>query len=368
MALVQTLSQDNNGRRLAAERHDGICRSILINGGEVKEKSRRSQDVRCPCLVYILRGPITSSATRYSTRFFLFASRLHNRMCPQLFEQTTTHIMMFRESISSVSAEAQTMRRFGRREHKEEPIELLPHISSSSPFSSPSPSPSPSRSHPTNNLSAAPQSSTPTNTTTKLSKPPSLSPSNPVSHLLRLPLELRISIFRYLIPKPNRSSFNIYPSRDVSSSCQLYTRYYIRQCSLCDHAQSLQRYWNHPHPHPCPLYECQRHPSQGTNNVPNSLAILRTSHQLHEEALSILYGENKFNFLSLSPNFLPVLDWVRKLSPVAKRQMRQIRVSLMPSVREEQIGAFEELMLEWLPGLVVLDSIGGRVREEPRNS
>jgi hypothetical protein len=236
------------------------------------------------------------------------------------------------------------MRRFGRREHKEDHIELL----SSRPYPS-----------------TIPQTSTPPSITTELSKPSSPTPSNPVSHLLRLPLELRIAIFRYLIPKPNSSSFNIYPSRDAPSSCQLY-RYDGGHCSLCDHAHSLQRYWNHPHP--CPLYECRRHQSQGITKVLNALAILRTSHQLHEEALSILYGENKFNFLSLSPNFLPVLDWVRKLSPAAKRQMRQIRVSLMPSVREEQVRAFEALMLEWLPGLVVLDSIGGRVREDVRNS
>jgi hypothetical protein len=238
------------------------------------------------------------------------------------------------------------MRRFGRKEPKEEHIELL------EPFSS----------YSNTNLSTVTPSSP---SCIEPPKSPSLSPSNPVSHLLRLPLELRISIIRYLVPTPDSSSFNIYPSRDVSSTCQTY-RYYSRQCALCDHAQSLQRYWNHPHP--CVLYQCRRHSSQGRISVPNSLAILRTSHQLHEEALSILYGENKFNFLSLSPNFLPVLDWVRKLSPAAKRQMRQIRVSLMPSVREEQVRAFEALMLEWLPGLVVLDSIGGRVREELRNT
>lgn len=229
------------------------------------------------------------------------------------------------------------MRRFGRREYKEESIELV--------------------SRPSTNLSTAPQSTTPAITTTTTESP---TPSNFVSPLLLLPLELRISIFRFLIPKPERSSFNIYPSRDVPPSSQM-NRYYIRRCSLCDHAQSLQRYWNHAHP--CPLYECRSDPLQNTPKVPNSLAILRTSHQFHEEALSILYGENKFVFLSMSPNYLPVLDWVRKLSPAAKRQMRQIRVSLMPSVREEQVRAFEALMLEWLPGLVVLDSIGGRLRQ-----
>jgi hypothetical protein len=313
---------------------------LLCGKIEILNGYSRDQKIGRDCVLANKLLPSCMSGSRSSLGQGPRSSQLDSRD----MEQTTTH--MFLESISSKFVEFQMKRRFGRREHKEEPIELLQHISS--------------RSYPTNNLSTAPQSST------QLPKPSSLSPSNPVSHLLRLPLELRISIFRYLIPKPNRSSFNIYPSRDVSSSCQLYTRYYVRQCSLCDHAQSLQRYWNHPHP--CPLYECRRHPSQGTTNVPNSLAILRTSHQLHEEALSILYGENKFNFLTLSPNFLPVLDWVRKLSPVAKRQMRQIRVSLLPYVKEEHVGAFEALMLEWLPGLVVLDSIGGRVREEARNA
>ncbi|RDI83953.1 hypothetical protein Vi05172_g5967 [Venturia inaequalis] len=237
------------------------------------------------------------------------------------------------------------MRRFGRREHQEEPIELVSH---SSP-----------------KLSTAPQSTTPANSTTEPPKPPSLTPSNPVSHLLRLPLELRISILRFLIPKPERASFNIYPSRDVPPSSQS-NRHYIRRCSLCDHAQSLQLYWNHSHP--CSLYEYRIDPSQNNPKVPHSLAILRTSHQLHEEALSILYGENKFIFSSMSPNYLPVLDWVRKLSPAAKRQMRQIRVNLMPSVKEEQVRAFEALMLEWLPGLIVLDSIGGRLREASSES
>lgn len=232
------------------------------------------------------------------------------------------------------------MRRFGRREHKDDPIELVSRTST--------------------RLSTAPPPTTPANTTTESPKPSSLTPSNPVPNLLRLPLELRISIFRFLIPKPERSSFNIYPSRDDPPSSQS-NRHYIRRCSLCDHAQSLQRYWNHSHP--CPFYDCRVDQSQNTPKVPNSLAILRTSHQLHEEALSILYGENKFVFLSMSPNYLPVLDWVRKLSPAAKGQMRQIRVSLLPCVKEEQVRAFETLMLEWLPGLVVLDSIGGNSRE-----
>ncbi|QDS71356.1 hypothetical protein FKW77_002436 [Venturia effusa] len=233
---------------------------------------------------------------------------------------------------------------FGRRGYKEESIEMV--------------------SRPSTKLYTTPRSTTPPpppatpTPTTGHPKPPSVTASNHVSHLLRLPLELRISIFRYLIPRPERASFSIYPSRNVSPSAQL--NIYYTRCSLCDHAQSpgLQRYG-----YRCPDHKCQSDPLHNTPKVPNSLAILRTSHQLHEEALSILYGENKFVFLSMSPNYLPVLDWVRKLSPAAKRQMRQIRVSLVPSVREEQVRAFEALMLEWLPGLVVLDSIGGMSRE-----
>jgi hypothetical protein len=84
---------------------------------------------------------------------------------------------------------------------------------------------------------------------------------------------------------------------------------------------------------------------------------LRINRLIYFEALSVLYSENTFHFIGC--NFLPVIDFIRKLSPDAKGLVRQMRITMLPEARQlrtDQLEFFCRVVHEWLPGLNVLAS------------
>ena len=140
-------------------------------------------------------------------------------------------------------------------------------------------------------------------------------PSDPP--LLRLPSEVRICILRYLIPTVDRDLI-------FYTDCELYDA-------------KCRRRKGHDNQHP--------------------LAILRTNQLIYHEAISILYSENAFHFIG--SNYLPILDFVRRLGPDAKSLVRKIRVTWLTGERgprDSQFDLFCMAILDSLPGLITFDS------------
>lgn len=107
--------------------------------------------------------------------------------------------------------------------------------------------------------------------------------------LLRIPSEIRREILRYVLPSSKR--------RFV-----LYTD--------CD-SNSLSRKRNR---------KCRPHPDRHL-----TLDVLRTNRIIYHECLSVMYSENLFHFYAF--NYLPVLDFIRHLSPEAKNLVRKVRLT-----------------------------------------
>jgi hypothetical protein len=95
----------------------------------------------------------------------------------------------------------------------------------------------------------------------------------------------------------------------------------------------------------------------GRSRDPFPLAILRTNRQIYQEAISVLYSENAFHFIG--SNYLPILDFVRRLSPHAKTLVRKIRITWLEHERgpkDTQFNLFCMAILDSLPGLISFDS------------
>lgn len=136
--------------------------------------------------------------------------------------------------------------------------------------------------------------------------------------LLRVPLEIRREIFKYLLPSPEKR-FQLYQNCEVSVVGNKWSR--------------------------------QRKPQPDKY----ALAILRTNHQIYYEAMSLLYSENLFHFISL--NYLQVLDFVRQLSPEAKSLVRQVRVTFLADCHMKELNNHDQfcsVIHDWLPGLITL--------------
>jgi hypothetical protein len=138
--------------------------------------------------------------------------------------------------------------------------------------------------------------------------------------LLRLPAEIRRDIFRFVLPSSNRR-FVLYAD--------------------CD-STSISKKWNRKHrPHPDNL----------------SLDVLRTNRLIYHECLSILYSENLFHFHAF--NYLPVLDFIRHLSPEAKSLVRKVRLTPLTDNQDEQPAnhnVFCTVIHDSLPGLSELQA------------
>ncbi|KAF2278387.1 uncharacterized protein EI97DRAFT_492864 [Westerdykella ornata] len=136
--------------------------------------------------------------------------------------------------------------------------------------------------------------------------------------LLRLPSEIRREIFRYLLPSSNKR-FRFYTDCDT---------------------KVINKKWNSL---------CRPHPDKPT------LDVLRTNRLIYHECLSIMYSENLFHFYGF--NYLPVLDFIRRLSPEAKSLVRNVRLTLLTDQHDDQPtnhDAFCTVVHEFLPGLITL--------------
>ncbi|KAF2661544.1 hypothetical protein K491DRAFT_586910, partial [Lophiostoma macrostomum CBS 122681] len=138
--------------------------------------------------------------------------------------------------------------------------------------------------------------------------------------LLRIPAEIRREIFRYVIPSSNKR-FRFYTDCDT---------------------KVMNKKWNR---------QCRPHPDKLT------LDILRTNRLIYHECLSIMYSENLFHFYGF--NYLPVLDFIRHLSPEAKSLVRKVRLTLLTDQQDEQPpnhDVFCTVVHDFLPGLTNLQA------------
>ncbi|KAF2429488.1 hypothetical protein EJ08DRAFT_635180 [Tothia fuscella] len=152
--------------------------------------------------------------------------------------------------------------------------------------------------------------------------------------LLNLPPEIRLAIWRYILPPNNNTNIT------HSSKPRQFKFYTDNDSSDTDRKRSVQRGFTK-------LLQVDGF----------ALAILRTNRQVYYEGLSVLYSENAFHFVG--SNFLPVLDFMRRLSGEARGCVKTVRVTMLPegqSVRGDQLELFCRVVHDWLPGLNVLDS------------
>jgi hypothetical protein len=133
---------------------------------------------------------------------------------------------------------------------------------------------------------------------------------------LRIPSEIRREILRYVLPSSN--------GRFV-----LYTD--------CD-STVISKTWN------C---KCRPHPDKHLR-----LDIFRTSRLMYHECLSVMYSENLFHFYAF--NYLPVLDFIRHLSPEAKSLVRKVRLTPLTDKQNDPPAShdiFCTVIHDSLPGL-----------------
>lgn len=138
--------------------------------------------------------------------------------------------------------------------------------------------------------------------------------------LLRIPSEIRREIFRYVLPSSTKRFL-------------LYTD--------CE-STAVSKKWNR---------KCRPHPDTLT------LDILQTNRLIYNECLSIMYSENLFHFYAF--NYLPVLDFIRHLSPEAKSLVRKVRLTPLTDNQDEQPAnhnAFCTVIHDSLPGLSELQA------------
>lgn len=139
--------------------------------------------------------------------------------------------------------------------------------------------------------------------------------------LLRIPSEIRREIFRYVLPSSNMRFL-------------LYTD--------CD-SNVISKKWNR---------KCRPHPDKHLR-----LDVLRTSRLIYHECLSVMYSENLFHFYAF--NYLPVLDFIRHLSPEAKSLVRKVRLTPLTDKQNDPPAShdiFCTVIHDSLPGLSELQA------------
>ncbi|KAF1982071.1 hypothetical protein K402DRAFT_424913 [Aulographum hederae CBS 113979] len=149
-----------------------------------------------------------------------------------------------------------------------------------------------------------------------LMKPPL---DSQISPLLRLPSEVRCEIIRYLLPS-TRKEFRMYDDGDTTI------------INPKGHRKSRS-----PKP--------DRY----------ALSVLRVNRFIYHESLRVLYSENIFHFIGF--NYVPVLDFIRRLSAEAKALIRKIRITLIPDDlggRPNNHDLLCTVIHDFLPGLTML--------------
>lgn len=144
------------------------------------------------------------------------------------------------------------------------------------------------------------------------------------SPILRIPSEIRLEILRHLLPCPGRS-----------------LRF------LTDGETDTVR--------------LERTEKPGHDRfeaaVPDSLAVLRTNRRLYYEGLGVLYSEHLFHFIGLS--YLPILDFVRRLSTDARAALRRVRLTIPLGYQNQQNDYHQRFcatLHSYLPGLIGLEA------------
>ncbi|CBX98055.1 hypothetical protein IAQ61_010158 [Plenodomus lingam] len=139
--------------------------------------------------------------------------------------------------------------------------------------------------------------------------------------MLRIPSEIRREIFRYILPSSDRRFL-------------LYTD--------CD-STAVSRKWNR---------RCRPHPDSDLR-----LDVLRTNRLIYHECLSVLYSENLFHFHAFG--YLPVLDFIRHLSPEAKDLVRKVRLTPLTDKQDNLSSTHDVFCIvihDSLPGLSELQA------------
>ncbi|KAL6707390.1 hypothetical protein ACN47E_004169 [Coniothyrium glycines] len=139
--------------------------------------------------------------------------------------------------------------------------------------------------------------------------------------LLRIPSEIRREILRYVLPSSDKRFL-------------LYTD--------CD-STVISRKWNR---------KCRPHPDTDL-----TLDVLRTNRLIYHESLSVMYSENLFHFHAFS--YLPVLDFIRHLSPEAKNLVRKVRLTPLTDKQDDPPAThdvFCTVIHDSLPGLSELQA------------
>jgi hypothetical protein len=167
------------------------------------------------------------------------------------------------------------------------------------------------------------------------------------SALLRLPPEIRIAILEYLIPPPPKT-FKIYTDCNPAMASKRWDRYRDPRPRKTAKSSftSKQRQQRYRIPGP-PL---------SSRFTRDSLAILRTTRLIYYESLPMLYSQTTFHFIG--SNFLPILDFFRGLSPIARERVRHIKVTMLADGRDlkrTHLDMFSNVMQELIPSLNFLD-------------
>lgn len=154
----------------------------------------------------------------------------------------------------------------------------------------------------------------------QLSIPETITALDNCPPLLRIPSEIRREIFRKILPSSTKR-FLLYTDCDTTVVSKKSNR------------------------------KCRPHPDKLT------LDILRTNRLIYHECLSILYSENLFHFYAF--NYLPVLDFIRHLSPEAKSLVRKVRLTPLTDNQDEEPAnhnVFCTVIHDCLPGLSELQA------------
>jgi hypothetical protein len=137
--------------------------------------------------------------------------------------------------------------------------------------------------------------------------------------LLRIPSEIRREILRYALPSSNGRFL-------------LYTD--------CDTTVIKSKPKSKPHP-----------------DKDLTLDVLITNRLIYHECLAVMYSENLFHFYAF--NYLPVLDFIRHLSPEARNLMRKIRFTPLTDKQDFPPASHDRfctVIHDSIPGLIELQA------------
>lgn len=151
--------------------------------------------------------------------------------------------------------------------------------------------------------------------------------------LLRLPVEIRVQIYEYLIPRTKVTN-HFYPHTGMKEIPKSTDPVVVQLCKWNDINDYSK--WQDTDPH----------------RPRRQLEILRTCRSIHFEVLSMMYSRSLFHFIGF--NYVPVVEFMRKLSPEARNRIKQVRITLLgrpPEIKQEYHKLFCNYICDELPAL-----------------